>query len=189
MILYLAQAAADSPPAPISNPMYIVIGAAIGGVAGVVAALITSWRADRREYQSWRREQLGVAVSSVHDKFAEIKRGIDHLPNLNRDQLLTLLRSTTDDVYRIQLVSSDWFAATVIDIIEEMALPVKMTTDMSEKRTHRINQLQNKLILSARHELQKSRTDRLHQYAARMLESRFEKRNNPIQRDRRKQAP
>lgn len=174
---------------PTSNPTYLLIGAAIGAVGALIIALITNRRADQREYQSWRREQLGVAVSSVHDKFAEIKRGIDHLPNLNRDQLLTLLRSTTDDVYRIQLVSSDWFAATVIDIIEEMAVPVKMTTDINEKRTHRINQLQSKLILSARRELQKSRTDRLHQYAAKILEERFEKRNNPIQRDRRKKSP
>lgn len=181
--------AADVPPVPTSNSAYILLGAGMTAVVALLVALFTNRRADQREYQSWRREQLGTAVSSVHDKFAEIKRGIDHLPNLNRDQLLTLLRSTTDDVYRIQLVSSDWFAATVIDIIEEMAVPVKMTTDMSEKRTHRINQLQNKLILSARHELQKSRTDRLHQYAARILESRFEKRNNPIQRDRRKKAP
>lgn len=181
--------AADVPPVPTSNSAYILLGAGMTAVVALLVALFTNRRADQREYQSWRREQLGAAVASVHDKFAEIKRGIDHLPNLNRDQLFTLLRSTTDDVYRIELVSSDWFTATVVDIIEDMAIPVKFTTNMNDQRTHEISKLQRKLITSARKEIRKSRTDLRHQHIAKILEDRFEKRTNPIQRDRRKKAP
>ena len=183
MYLYLAQAAADTPPAPTSNPMYLLIGAAIGGVAGVVAALITSWRADVREHQSWRREQLGTAVASVHDKFVAIKKGIDHTPNLNRDQLITLLRSTTDDVYRVQLVSSDWFAGIVAALIEEMEKPIKMTTAQNTERTKIINQYQSALTLTARKELKKSRTSLRYRIQAYKMEKAFMKRTDPIQQN------
>ncbi|WP_152530437.1 hypothetical protein [Rhodococcus sp. JG-3] len=175
--------AADPPvQVPTSNPTYLLIGAAIGAVAGLVAALITSWRADRREHQSWRREQLGIAVALIHDKFAAIKKGIDHLPNMNRDQLLTLLRSATDDVYRVQLVSSDWFAGIVINLIEEMEKPIEMIGQ--EKRVVEINKLQSILILTAREELKKSKTSWRHQWKAHKMEKAFMKRTDPIQQNK-----
>ena len=116
MQLYLTQGTTEPAPATISNPIYILVGAVIAGVAALIVALITNWRADSREVEKTRREVLSNAVTGLIEKSETrytmladdaLFNGGHEIDNELENKLLELERAMKFDVYRIQIHGSD----------------------------------------------------------------------------------